>query len=233
DVQQERVGVCAQLSDDERHAVLHQAADVVDVAGEPIELGADDRCLDLAGTFDRGIELRSVIVSTAFGLGIGLDQCEGFGRAGLGKRRLLRFEPEPAAALLLRRHADVSDCGLHSLSHVKRHRTVTCYDTWRYWSSALLQSYCCKTIRCEAASKKEAPAATGARAFGRTLGDSPAAGRKVSCETSSLDGSAPAFRSVSSSHSLAPARAISRHFFERALWVSAFRRFKMHASRSL
>jgi hypothetical protein len=49
DMQQERIGIGAQLGHDEGHPVLHQAGDVVDVPAQPIELGHDDRRLALAG----------------------------------------------------------------------------------------------------------------------------------------------------------------------------------------
>jgi hypothetical protein len=38
DVQHERVGIDTELGDDERHVMLHQTADVVHVAAQPIEL---------------------------------------------------------------------------------------------------------------------------------------------------------------------------------------------------
>jgi hypothetical protein len=41
----ERIGVRAQLGDDERRLVGHEAADEVDVAAEPVELCDDDRGL--------------------------------------------------------------------------------------------------------------------------------------------------------------------------------------------
>jgi hypothetical protein len=43
DVQHERVGVDTELCDDERHVVLYQAADVVHVVAQPVELGDQDR----------------------------------------------------------------------------------------------------------------------------------------------------------------------------------------------
>jgi hypothetical protein len=43
--------------------VLHQAADEVDIAGQPVELGDDDRAalIDLASGLERGGELRAAI----------------------------------------------------------------------------------------------------------------------------------------------------------------------------
>ena len=43
DVQHERIGVGAELGDDERRPVRHQPGDEMHVAGQPIELGDDDR----------------------------------------------------------------------------------------------------------------------------------------------------------------------------------------------
>jgi hypothetical protein len=44
-MQHERIGVRAQLGDDERRLVSHQAADEMDVAAKPVELGDNDRGL--------------------------------------------------------------------------------------------------------------------------------------------------------------------------------------------
>jgi hypothetical protein len=56
--------------------MLHQAADVVDVAREPIELGTDDRRFDFARAFDRCVQLRPIVVGAAVGLGESLEQLE-------------------------------------------------------------------------------------------------------------------------------------------------------------
>jgi len=56
--------------------VLHQAADVVHVARQPVELRHDDGDLGLASALDRVAQLRPVIVGAALGLGVGLDQLE-------------------------------------------------------------------------------------------------------------------------------------------------------------
>lgn len=45
----ERIGIGAQLGDDERHLVRHQSADEVDIAAQAAELGDHDRRLQLAG----------------------------------------------------------------------------------------------------------------------------------------------------------------------------------------
>jgi hypothetical protein len=43
--------------------LLHQAADVVDVAGQPIELRHDDRCLAFAGERDRSRQSGTITIS--------------------------------------------------------------------------------------------------------------------------------------------------------------------------
>ena len=57
EVQHERVGVGAQLGDDERHALRHEAGDERHVARQPVELGHDDRALRLSGHGERGGQL--------------------------------------------------------------------------------------------------------------------------------------------------------------------------------
>jgi hypothetical protein len=52
-VQHERVGVGAELGHDERHVVAHQAADEMNVAAQPIELGDDDWASRLPGLPER------------------------------------------------------------------------------------------------------------------------------------------------------------------------------------
>jgi hypothetical protein len=81
-VQHERIGISAQLGHDEGRPVGHETGDEMDVAAQPVELGADDWRLDFAGALDRCVKLRSVIVGAALGLGEGLDRLE---RLGLGK----------------------------------------------------------------------------------------------------------------------------------------------------
>jgi hypothetical protein len=93
--------------------VLHQAADVVHVARQPVELRHDDGELGLASAFDRGAQLRPVIVGAALGLGVGLDQLERLGIAELHERRLLRLEPEATATLPRRADPDVANRRLH------------------------------------------------------------------------------------------------------------------------
>jgi hypothetical protein len=47
-VEDERVNVGAELGDDERHAVNHQARNEMPVTGEPVELGHDNRATKLS-----------------------------------------------------------------------------------------------------------------------------------------------------------------------------------------
>jgi hypothetical protein len=49
EVEHERVGIDAELGDDERHALCHQIGDEGDVAGEPVEFGDDHRAALAAG----------------------------------------------------------------------------------------------------------------------------------------------------------------------------------------
>jgi hypothetical protein len=113
DVPQEWIRVGPELGHDERHPVLHQPGDVVDVAAQPVELGTDDRGLGLARPLDRRVQLRPVIVSAALRLGEGLDQIERLGLGKPGDCRALRLEAEPRAPLPRRRESDVADCFPH------------------------------------------------------------------------------------------------------------------------
>jgi hypothetical protein len=114
-VQQKWVRVGSKLSHDEGNPVLHQPGDVVDVAAQSVELGTDDRGLGLARAFDRRIQLRPVIVSSALGLREGLDHVERLGLGETGNRRELRLETEPGAPLPRCRDADVADSVAHRL----------------------------------------------------------------------------------------------------------------------
>jgi hypothetical protein len=72
--------------------VLHQAADVVDVTAEPVELRHDDRCFALAGERDRSIQLWASVVGPALGLDEGLQEAEALGLGKLDQRGLLRLQ---------------------------------------------------------------------------------------------------------------------------------------------
>jgi TolB-like protein len=76
--QHERVGIGAEFGDNERGPVLHQAADEMHVAAEPVELGDDDRAglVDLPGGLERGGELGAAVerVGTLAGLDLGEEK---------------------------------------------------------------------------------------------------------------------------------------------------------------
>jgi hypothetical protein len=70
-----------EFGDNERGPVLHQAADEMHVAAEPVELGDDDRAglVDLPGGLERGGELGPAVerVGTLAGLDLGeaVNEC--------------------------------------------------------------------------------------------------------------------------------------------------------------
>ena len=104
DVQHERVGV-RDLGHDERHALRHQAGDERDVAGQPVELGHDDRAPVGGRPLQRRLELRPALERIgALGgldLGEGLGDVVALGGAEALDRGLLAFEAEAGLALLL------------------------------------------------------------------------------------------------------------------------------------
>jgi hypothetical protein len=53
--------VCAQLGDNERHALAHETANKMDVTAQAVELGHNDRAPGLAGGFDGSGKLRAAI----------------------------------------------------------------------------------------------------------------------------------------------------------------------------
>jgi hypothetical protein len=58
-VQDERVGIAAEFSHDEGHALDHQAGNEGDVAGKPVQLRHEDATLRPLGGRERSRELRS------------------------------------------------------------------------------------------------------------------------------------------------------------------------------
>ena len=96
DVQHERIAVDAELSDDERHPVRHQAADEVHVAGQPIELRHRDGALRFAGVGQRRGELRAPLEGIAALAGLDLqvfaDQFQAFGCGKAGDDVALRLD---------------------------------------------------------------------------------------------------------------------------------------------
>jgi hypothetical protein len=97
-VQQERIGVPAELGDDERDLVDHQPADEMNVTAEPIQLGHDDRRLALLGLLERCGQLRPAIECIGplarfdFDERVGELKALGAGEAGDGRH--LGLEPE-------------------------------------------------------------------------------------------------------------------------------------------
>ena len=99
-----RIGISAQLCDDERGLVAHQAADEIYVATEAIQLGNDDRSLVV---FLRRLQCRcqlrppikGVGTFASFDLRKRLDHVEAFGFRKPCERRLLRFKPQAGLAL--------------------------------------------------------------------------------------------------------------------------------------
>ena len=99
EVQHERIGIAAQLGNDERHALRHQTGHERDVAGEPVELGHQDaafggpRCSQCRGKLGPAIERIGALA------GLGLDELAddrdplGFAEAGNGSA--LSIDPSP------------------------------------------------------------------------------------------------------------------------------------------
>jgi hypothetical protein len=104
-VQHEWIGLGAEISDDEADFVLHQAADEVHVTAEPIELRDNNRRLGLASGFQRGTELRPllIVVLAGLNLGEGLDNLDAFLIGETPDQGLLRLQAEAGLALLLGR----------------------------------------------------------------------------------------------------------------------------------
>jgi hypothetical protein len=114
-VQHERVRVPAQLGDDERGSLRHEARDERDVAAQPIQLRDDDRRLDLARRRECCGQPRPTLERVGALAGLNLDELgddvEALGR-GKGRDRLaLRLEPEARASLAGGADADVADDG--------------------------------------------------------------------------------------------------------------------------
>ena len=115
-MQQEWISISTQLGDDKRHAVLHLAGDVVDIATKAIELGHDDWRLFFACPFKRCIQFGPVINFAALNV---LERRQESIALSLGKALqgfLLRLQAEPGTPLLCGGYADVSNCWLHGPS---------------------------------------------------------------------------------------------------------------------
>jgi hypothetical protein len=129
-VEHERVGVGVKLGDNERRAMRHQSRNEVSVAGQAVELGDDDRRLELPGRGQSGGELRASVEGVGalpgFYLREGLGQGVAFGLDIAGERRFLRFETKARSPLAGGRNASVGNGGFYGLGPF-------CV-TWRYCS---------------------------------------------------------------------------------------------------
>ena len=76
--------------------MIHQAADEVNVAAEPVQLGDDDRRLVPLGELESGCQLRALIwrvgALARLNLSESLNQLVILGLGEPGERRLLRFQ---------------------------------------------------------------------------------------------------------------------------------------------
>jgi len=72
-VQDEGVNVRAEISDQERHPMNHQARDEMNITGQPVQLGDCDRTTLLARFFKRGGKLRSPVDGIGPFAGLDLD----------------------------------------------------------------------------------------------------------------------------------------------------------------
>jgi hypothetical protein len=102
-VQHERLDVRAELGDDERDVMRHQAGNEMDVSAEAIELGNRDGAFTVpAGRGERGGELRAALDRIRAFAGFDLDEFAddlvtlGGGEPGDG--RALGIDPETRAA---------------------------------------------------------------------------------------------------------------------------------------
>ena len=100
-VQHERLDVRAQLGDDERHTVRHQAGNEMDVSAQAIELGNRHRAFTVpAGLGESGGELRAALDRIRAFAGLDLDEFADdlvtLGGGETGDGRALGIDPETA-----------------------------------------------------------------------------------------------------------------------------------------
>ena len=105
------------IAEHEFDAALHQIGTERDIAAETVELGHQDRRLELVGGLERSRELGPAIqrISALAGLDLfkGLDQVVALCFSEPGECRLLCFKTQAGFALLSGRYPGVGDGGFH------------------------------------------------------------------------------------------------------------------------
>jgi hypothetical protein len=98
-MQHERINVRAQLSHHEGNTVGHEAADKVNIAAEPIQLGDGYVALEFLGSSEGGLELRATVKGIRTFARLHLhklpDQLQTFSLCELTKRLALGFDAKP------------------------------------------------------------------------------------------------------------------------------------------
>ena len=119
-VQHERVGIDAQLGNNKRDALCHQAGDKGNITRKPIELCHDDRSLDLARILEGGFQNRAPVerIGSLAGFDFHMlgDNLEAFRLGEPCNRFALRFKAQAGTSLLCGRDADISDGRFHGIS---------------------------------------------------------------------------------------------------------------------
>jgi len=104
-VQHERVRVPAELGDDERHPLSHQAGNKGNVPGKPIQLGNDYAAFrslgGCQGSGQLGAPVERIGSFAAFEFNELSDDRQALGHRKLPDRRALGFNSETRALLLL------------------------------------------------------------------------------------------------------------------------------------
>ena len=99
-MQHERVGISAELGDNEGNPVRHQAADEMHVTGQAVELGNEDRTFRLTGLPERDSEFRPAVQRVSALPSLDLDmlgnEIESFHFREALDGGLLRLDPKPA-----------------------------------------------------------------------------------------------------------------------------------------
>ena len=117
-MQHERIGVSTEFSDDERHALRHQAGHEGDIARQAVQLGNDHAALRGFGCGQGGGELRPAIERVGAFAGLGFDELPdqdhalGFGEVLDG--RPLGFNSETRTLLPEGRDSQVGNRFFHN-----------------------------------------------------------------------------------------------------------------------